>query len=197
MRQGDKGKVMRYSNAGVELQKIKRNDREQEMYKNPKNITENINGDVCISQKISTEISVYHRKYLCITDNSNEISVYHRKYQQRYLCITENINRDVCVSDKRAVVVVNKSGEYRFSFTGPGSRLYPLGICTDVLGHILVFDSESDIVLLPNQDSQYLLQLIFRKHGISYPRGGCMDGENNLYVGQRCTNEIKAFKYLQ
>jgi hypothetical protein len=37
--------------------------------------------------------------------------------------ITENINRGICVSDfdKKAVVVMNKSGQHRFSYTGQGS----------------------------------------------------------------------------
>uniref|UniRef100_K1PKI3 Tripartite motif-containing protein 3 n=1 Tax=Magallana gigas TaxID=29159 RepID=K1PKI3_MAGGI len=72
--------------------------------------------------------------------------------------ITENINGDVCVSDfnKHAVVVVDKSGQHRFSYTGQRSRLDPYGICTDVLGHILVCDNISETVHLLDQDGQFL-----------------------------------------
>ncbi|XP_052685291.1 uncharacterized protein LOC128165117 [Crassostrea angulata] len=49
--------------------------------------------------------------------------------------ITENINGDTCTSDKnkRAVVVVNNSGQHRFSYTGQRSEFYPFGVCTDLL----------------------------------------------------------------
>ena len=46
--------------------------------------------------------------------------------------IKENINGDICTSvpKKNAVVVVNKSGQHKFSYRGQGSRLIPFGICT-------------------------------------------------------------------
>ena len=39
--------------------------------------------------------------------------------------ITENFNGDICTSDykKRALVVVKKSGQHRFSYTGQSSEL--------------------------------------------------------------------------
>ncbi|XP_065935183.1 tripartite motif-containing protein 2-like [Magallana gigas] len=69
--------------------------------------------------------------------------------------ITENINGDICTSDynKGAVVVVNKSGQHRFSYTGQGSKFFPYGICTDLLGHILVSDAFTKSVYLLDQDS--------------------------------------------
>ncbi|XP_062605151.1 uncharacterized protein LOC134266961 [Saccostrea cucullata] len=43
--------------------------------------------------------------------------------------ITENINGDICTSDKETLVVVNKSGDHMFSYTGQGSMFRPSGIC--------------------------------------------------------------------
>nr|XP_022336856.1 tripartite motif-containing protein 45-like [Crassostrea virginica] len=115
--------------------------------------------------------------------------------------ITENINGDICTSDhnKGTVVVVNKSGQHRFSYTGRGSRFWPCGICTDVLGHILVchvtFSSET--VDLLDQDGGFLSVIIASQQGITFPRGVCVDNENNLYVGQDGTNTVTVYKYLQ
>nr|XP_022341340.1 uncharacterized protein LOC111135501 isoform X2 [Crassostrea virginica]XP_022341341.1 uncharacterized protein LOC111135501 isoform X2 [Crassostrea virginica] len=113
--------------------------------------------------------------------------------------ITENINRDICTSDydKEAVVVVNKSGQHRFSYTGQGSRFYPYGICTDVLGHILVCDYISETVHLLDQDGGFLSIILSSQQGIKYPYGVCVDDENNLYVGQHGTNAVTVYKYLQ
>ncbi|XP_062600402.1 uncharacterized protein LOC134262041 [Saccostrea cucullata] len=74
-------------------------------------------------------------------------TVYNRLYR-RPGCITENRNGDVIVSDIDRVIVTNhgvvteRGGRHRFSYTGPpsGSGLIPLGICTDIMSHILVRD---------------------------------------------------------
>ncbi|XP_061192383.1 uncharacterized protein LOC133200606 [Saccostrea echinata] len=113
------------------------------------------------------------------------------------LYITENINGDICTSDfSNGVVVVNKSGQHRFSYTGQESEFRPYGICTDVLGHILVCDQYSDTVYLLNQDGLFLSLLLPQQQGVHRPRSVYVDGENNLYLGQ-LTNTLTVYKYLQ
>ncbi|XP_078339401.1 uncharacterized protein LOC111106629 [Crassostrea virginica] len=109
--------------------------------------------------------------------------------QELYRCpyyITENINGDICTSDilKSKVEVINKSGQHRFSYTGQVSGFWPYGICTDVLGHILVCESDSDTVHLLDQDGGFLSIILSPKQGIDSVCGVCVDDENNLYVGQ-------------
>ncbi|XP_061192362.1 uncharacterized protein LOC133200592 [Saccostrea echinata] len=112
--------------------------------------------------------------------------------------ITENINGDICTSDYyNGVVVVNKSGQHRFSYTGQKSEFHPYGICTDVLGHILVCDRISNAVDLLDQDGQFLSLLLTQQQGVEYPRSVCVDDENNLYVGQYNTNTVTEHKYLK
>ncbi|XP_062597734.1 uncharacterized protein LOC134259149 [Saccostrea cucullata] len=114
--------------------------------------------------------------------------------------ITENSNGDICTSDinKEAVVVVNKSGQHRFSYTGQEFRFGPYGICTDVLGHILVCDELSNTVQRLDQDCQFWSFLLNpQKQGVMFPCSFCVDDENNLYVGQRYNNTLTVYKYLQ
>uniref|UniRef100_K1PG36 Tripartite motif-containing protein 3 n=1 Tax=Magallana gigas TaxID=29159 RepID=K1PG36_MAGGI len=155
MWKGIEGKVTRYNKTGTEIQNIQRDNKGQALYKYPHYITENINGDVC-------------------------------------------------VSDKRAVVVVDKSGQHRFSYTGQGSVCTPYGICTDVLGHILVCDFFSKTVHLLDQDGQFLSLLLTEQQGVKDPCSVCVDDENNLWVGQEYdnmgqfyTNTVTVYKYLQ
>ena len=104
---------------------------------------------------------------------------------------------EMCIRD-RAVVVVNKSGQHRFSYTGQGSRFYPYGICTDVLGHILLCDYVSDSIHLLDQDGGFLSVILSPQQGIENLRGVCVDDENNLYVGQVISTKIvTVYKYLQ
>ncbi|XP_052677254.1 uncharacterized protein LOC128158443 isoform X2 [Crassostrea angulata] len=150
MWKGGEGKFTRYNKTGTEIQNIQRDNKGQGLYELPHYITENINGDVCVSD--------YH---------------------------------------KHAVVVVDKSGNHRFSYTCQRSRFNPYGICTDVLGHILVCDSMSNTVHLLDQDGQFLSSLLTSQQGVKYPRSVCVDDENNLWVGQRYTNIVTVYKYLQ
>uniref|UniRef100_K1QA42 Tripartite motif-containing protein 2 n=1 Tax=Magallana gigas TaxID=29159 RepID=K1QA42_MAGGI len=114
--------------------------------------------------------------------------------------ITENINGDICTSDllKKTIVVVNKSGQHRFSYTGQKSLFTPYGICTDVLGHILVCDYHNATVDLVDQDGQFLcLVLTTKQQGVVCLRSVCVDDENNLIVGQSNNNTVTVYKYLQ
>ncbi|XP_052677529.1 uncharacterized protein LOC128158638 [Crassostrea angulata] len=149
IKDGKPSKVTRYNKTGSEIQNIQRDNKGQTLYGTPHYITENINGDVCVSDHYS------------------------------------------------GVVVVDKSGQHRFSYTGQGSWFRPYGICTDVLGHILVCDTYSDTVHLLDQDGQFLSLLLTEQQGLKYPYSVCVDDENNLWVGQYETNTVTVYKYLQ
>ena len=142
-------KFTRYSKAGKEIQNIHSDSKAKELYGDPRYITENINGDICISD-----------------------------------------------FSRRAVVVLNKSGQHRFSYKGQGSAFSPWGICADVLGHILVCNCKGENIHLLDQDGEFLSIIISPKQGIESPRGLSVDDENNLYVGQH-TNIVTVYKYLQ
>nr|XP_034312120.1 uncharacterized protein LOC105345229 [Crassostrea gigas] len=118
--------------------------------------------------------------------------------------ITENINGDICTSDynKQAVVVVDKSGQYRFSYKSQATAFRPYGICTDLLGHIIVCDGISVYIL--SQDGQ-LLSLLTTQQIVGYASSLSVDDQNNLHVGQYIsnlmgqyyTNTVTVYKYLQ
>ncbi|XP_052677256.1 uncharacterized protein LOC128158443 isoform X3 [Crassostrea angulata] len=150
MRKDNEGKVTRYNKTGTEIQNIQRNNKGQTLYSIPHYITENINGDVCVSDY-----------------------------------------------NKGAVVVVDKSGQHRFSYTDQESVFNPYGICTDVLGHILVCDEFSDTVHLLDQDGQFLSLLLTQKQWVDNPRSVCVDDENNIWVGKFLSNTVTVYKYLQ
>nr|XP_022297076.1 tripartite motif-containing protein 5-like isoform X1 [Crassostrea virginica]XP_022297077.1 tripartite motif-containing protein 5-like isoform X1 [Crassostrea virginica] len=158
-----------------------------------------INGDILVGmcKEREAEVTRYNKAGKEIQNIQRD-----NQGQKLYRCpcyITENINGDICTSDrsKRTVVVVNKSGQHRFSYTGQQSGLFPNGICTDVLGHILVCESFSDTVRLLDQDGGFLSVILSPQQGIEFPRGVCVDEENNLYVGQYLNNTVTVYKYLQ
>ena len=158
-----------------------------------------INGDILVGMKKNKEAKV--TKY---SKTGKEIQNVERDNKGQKLFgypdyITENINGDICTSNynKGAVVVVNKSGQHRFSYTGSGFGLGPLGICTDVLGHILVCDEVSDSVHLLDQDGEFISVILSRLQGINYSHAVCVDDETHLYVGEAVTNTMTVYKYLK
>ncbi|XP_061190538.1 uncharacterized protein LOC133198462 [Saccostrea echinata] len=115
--------------------------------------------------------------------------------------ITENSNGDVVVSDNnRAVVVTDRRGRYRFSYTGPpsGPRLYPYGVCTDALSHILVCDGTTYSVQMINEDGHFLSRLLTKRDGVYNPQSLAYDFRNHLLlVGSSINNKVNVYKYIK
>ncbi|XP_062613401.1 uncharacterized protein LOC134275166 [Saccostrea cucullata] len=114
--------------------------------------------------------------------------------------ITENKNGDIWVSDRfgEEVVVMDKSGRHRFNYRGQHqSGFHPSGICTDILGQVLVCDTSNSSVHLLDQDGQFLRLLLTREYELDFPMALCVDDKHNLYVGDMLSNTISVYKYLQ
>ena len=157
-----------------------------------------INGDILVGMRNLGEAKITR------FNSTGEIQNIQRDNKGHALCsiphyLTENNNGDICTSDMNysAVVVVNNSGQYRFSYTGLGPEFRPYGICTDVLGHILVCDNGMHCIHVLNQDGEFLSIILAQQQGIDSPCSLCVDDENYLYVGQRGSNLVKVFQYIQ
>lgn len=121
-------------------------------------------------------------------------------HKPRY--ITENNNGDIVVSDYNslsgAVVVTERRGRHRFSYTGHpiGSGLQPGGICTDALSNILVCDGRSGRVQLLDKDGQFLSYLLL-KQSIDQQRTYSLSYDANthhLWVGSE--NKVFVYRYI-
>ncbi|XP_052679260.1 uncharacterized protein LOC128160045 isoform X1 [Crassostrea angulata] len=117
--------------------------------------------------------------------------------------ITENNNGDVVVSDcigfSGAVVVTERGGRHRFSYTGhpSGSVLRPWGICTDALSHILVCDYTTETVQMINKDGQFLSHLLTKSQQMGVPRGLSYDvNTHRLWVGSHNNNKVCVYRYI-
>lgn len=158
-----------------------------------------LNGDILVGMNKDEEAQVtrYNKRGKEIQniyrDNKGQ-----KLYDYPYY-IAENINGDICASDynKNTVVVVNKSGETKFSYTGQMAVFYPCGICTDGVGHILVCDSINRTIHLLNKEGQFLSLLLSPQQSDKSPHSVCFDDENNLYVGENKNNTITVYKIQQ
>nr|XP_034319860.1 uncharacterized protein LOC109619606 isoform X2 [Crassostrea gigas] len=114
--------------------------------------------------------------------------------------ITENNNGDVVVSDWfSGVVVTERGGRHRFSYTGnpSGSGLEACGICSDPLSHILVCDSKTKTVQMIDKDGQFLSHLLIRPSGIFTPCSLSFDVKTHrLWVGSEDNNTVVIYRYI-
>lgn len=121
----------------------------------------------------------------------------------RPICISENINQDICVSDcqKKSVIVVDRTGGFRFAYGGNfiknDDRIFnPTELDTDKDGNILISDEKNNLVHLLDIDGRFLQYILTTKDGISKPRGLKVDDEDRLWLTEIDTQRIKVFQYL-
>ncbi|XP_061171114.1 uncharacterized protein LOC133180660 [Saccostrea echinata] len=172
--------------------------------------TSKTNGDIIVGMAHDTdwEVSKVTRysaegiKLQDIQKNENDENLFK---STRY--ITENINGDICTSDTRGekVVVVTKSGKHRFPYDGHQAQteFQPCGICTDVLGHILVcngfngFCSRFFSIHLINKDGNFQGFILGPQQCPAAPNTLCIDDEHNLWLGAEDNSSVLVYKYLE
>ncbi|XP_062581826.1 uncharacterized protein LOC134243588 [Saccostrea cucullata] len=115
--------------------------------------------------------------------------------------ITENRNGDVIVSDNKSVVVTDREGSHRFSYTGyrKGYPLWPRGICTDALSNILVCNDQTNTVHMIDKKGHFISELLTQQSGAIYqPRSLCYDYKSHLlWIGSFEDNKVNAYRYIE
>lgn len=114
--------------------------------------------------------------------------------------ITENFNGDICLSTAEVVDVIRANGEHRFSYRGTeASGSLPFlsrGICTDILGNILIADENNHGIHILDKDGIFLRLLSISGGGQVSPISLCVNNNNDLCAG--CSDgKIRIIKYLE
>lgn len=116
------------------------------------------------------------------------------------LYITENKNGDVVVSDnKDAVVVTDRGGKHRFTFTRhpSGSTISPRGVCTDSLSHILVVDVATQTIIMINNDGHFLSYLLTISQNMHHIGCLCYDFHTSrLWVGSWKMRRVSVYRHI-
>ncbi|XP_062581882.1 uncharacterized protein LOC134243659 [Saccostrea cucullata] len=121
----------------------------------------------------------------------------------RPICISTNINQDICVSDvnKHSIVVVDRTGLFRFAYSGGGfyenrEDFKPTELDNDSIGNIAASDLRNNLVHLLDIDGNLLKYVLTTMDGISEPRGLKVDNEDRIWITEMETGYVKIFEYL-
>lgn len=114
------------------------------------------------------------------------------------LYVNENVNGDICLSFG-IVHVLRGNGEHRFTYIGKEAPLSQLflsrGICTNILGNILVADENNRAIHVLDKDGGFLTMLTIPGEPQVIPISLCKDNQNNICIG--CADgKIRILEYL-
>lgn len=117
--------------------------------------------------------------------------------------IAENINGVICLSfdssNSKSVILINPNGNHKLTYNGAGSFIsrpfLPRGICTDILGHILIADENNHGIHVLNKEGVFLTMLTIPSEPKTVPISLCVDKNDNICVG--CADgKVRVLKYF-
>ncbi|XP_062609530.1 E3 ubiquitin-protein ligase TRIM71-like [Saccostrea cucullata] len=168
---------------------------------NPKGLCCGNDGDVfvCLVENQNGKVSKFKKGGLS-QEFINGVDGQRLFEQPSYIC--QNSNSDLCISDtgKRAVIVLDATGNKKFAYSGSDadgrSPFDPRGIDTEVGGNIVVVDYGNHEVILISETGKFLTCLLDRSDGLSRPCDVSVDGENKLWVAECRTGRLKVFQSI-
>lgn len=110
-------------------------------------------------------------------------------------------NGDICVlKDDNEVVVVNKTGDVKFSYTGPlnqktVNKVHFTNVETDRHGNILVCDKGNSTIHLVDKEGNFIQYLMSNKDGLVGPTGMSIDSDGKVWVSNEHAKILVA-KYI-
>jgi hypothetical protein len=115
--------------------------------------------------------------------------------------LTENRNGDVCVSDTTALVVIDKTGNFRFRYHGNVFATFdkpfkPRGLATDSNGNILLTDLDNRCVHLINENGA-LIRYITCGRTLDKVCDLSIDDYGKIWIAERHSAKVKCVEYHQ
>lgn len=166
---------------------------------------------VCMTDEYSTSVLKDSRRLVAKYSESGELiksfeNDGNRRLFTRPYRVAENINGDICVTDKTSMgagrlVVLDEDGNLKYIYEGHtsngvyGRSFSPAGLCCDLVGRILVADSNNHSIHILDKSGQFIGHLLTREDGLNCPHSLSLDPNGYLWVGEE-NGSFKVYLYL-
>lgn len=113
--------------------------------------------------------------------------------------LAENRNGDICVSDTASLVVLDKTGKFRFRYHGKVFDTFdkpfkPRGVSTDSQGNIFMADLDNRCIHVLDKDGRFVRYITCGGSLDKLCDVSC-DENGRLWVAERLTANIKCIEY--
>jgi uncharacterized protein YoxC len=165
----------------------------------PCGITSTVSGDllICLHKNEVNQYKVVRYSSTGTVLQEIQYDSQGRLLYKRPHYIAENVNGDIIVTDwkKKAVIAVDRLGIFRFSYSGRDDKFKDSAVTTDPAGHVIVTEINGHKIHMLDRDGRFL-RYIIPDQGIKSPRGVCIVGGGEMFVGEQNTGVAKRIKYL-
>ena len=164
------------------------------------------NDDVVVAFPRDSKVAVYSR------NGQVRRTLDSIKFRNPRRVAVNKVNQDIYVCDhERAwydstgkLIAVGEDGRLRYEYTGQGdSKLTPVDVCTDQIGHILITDYKTDRVHILDQKGQFIQYVLTSRQRLNRPVTIDIDREGFVWVGENHGDEfydnigcVKVSRYL-
>ena len=144
------------------------------------------NGDVVVTLGLNSKVIIYSR------DGEIRRTLDHIKFRCPRRVAVNKVNQDICICDHEVyiynspgkLIAVGADGQLHYEFSGQGDKdFYPVDVCTDQMGHVLIADFWNYRVHILDQEGRFIRYILTSRQVLKWPVTIDVDKEGFVWVG--------------
>ena len=156
------------------------------------------NEDIVVTHAYDKKVKVYKR------NGEVRKSLDQIKFRCPGSVAVSKVNRGMYICDREngshfspgKLLAIKVNGKLRYEYTGQGgAKFYPVQVCTDHMGNVLITDRDNHRVHILDQEGRFIKYVLTKDHGLDQPSSIDVDSEGYVWVGQH--HRVTVARYLQ
>ena len=161
------------------------------------------NGDVVVTFAYDRKVTVYSR------DGEIRRTFNNITFRFPIRVAVNKVNQDIYICDLEddyydypgKLIAVRADSRLRYEYTGQGDNVFtPAGVCTDLMGNVLIADYSNHRVHILDQEGQFIQYILTLQQGMYRPTTLDVDREGYVWVGgdrsEGYTTCVRVSRYL-
>ena len=129
----------------------------------------------------------------------------HIRLRYPYKVTVNKANQDICIcnnvgafSQRGKLLAVGSDNKLRYEYPGNGIEFSPAGVCTDLMGHVLIIDTSSKGIHILDKEGHFIQYVLSEGQGMGRPYSIDVDRQGYVWLGESVmTGRVTVSKYLQ